>query len=69
MTGLTTDDPADWIIAYSSLTDHDGKYACLLRLDLVAHFRDATEFNQQISEFKRQYEASRNEPPVILDPD
>ena len=69
VTGLTTDDPADWIIAYSSLTDHDGKHACYLTLDCVAHFDNAPEFDQQITEFKSNYEASRGEPPNILDPD
>jgi prepilin-type processing-associated H-X9-DG protein len=68
VTGLTSEDRPDWIIAYSDPQYHAGEGANILYLDGHVSFEKEPTFTQQIDGFKAAYQKSRGKPPVVISP-
>jgi hypothetical protein len=66
--GLRSDDPADWIIAYSDPANHDGEGANILYLDSRVAFEKEPRLTQELDRFKAEYQKKRGQPPVIVPP-
>jgi len=71
VTGLTSSDPAGWIVVYGDPDDDGGEGANLLYLDGTVKFvRDqpAGRFTQLLDEFRAEYEKARGQSPDIISP-
>lgn len=68
VTGLTWDDPPDWIVAYADPAYRNGIGANVLYLDGHVVFVMEPEFSQQLQRFKAAYEQDRGEPATIIPP-
>lgn len=68
VTGLTADDPDDWIVAYADPTYAKGKGANILYCDRHVTFVAEPRFSQKLQRFKAAYEQARGTPPTIIPP-
>ncbi len=68
VTGLTEDDQDDWIVAFANPAYSNGEGASMLFLDGHVEFVKEPNFTGFLDAFKKEYEAARGEPPVILPP-
>jgi hypothetical protein len=68
VTGLTTTDPGEWIIAFGDASNHGGEGASIVYLNGVVNFVKEPEFSQEIERFQRAYEAKRGTRPAIRNP-
>jgi prepilin-type processing-associated H-X9-DG protein len=68
VTGLTNNDPDDWILAYADQAYINGQGANLLYLDGHVDFVREPGFTQELDRFKTAYERARGIPPVIIPP-
>ena len=69
--GLTSKDPADWIIAYSDPNYHSGEGANVLYVNGTVQFmkdKPSETFKLEIDKFKAAYEKKRSHPPKIIAP-
>lgn len=66
--GLTSDDPADWIVAYCDPANHGGEGANILYVNGRVEFVKEPGFTQEIEGFQANYEKSRGQPPSIAPP-
>lgn len=68
VTGLTDNDPDDWMVAYGEPAYMKGAGANILYLDGHVEFIPEPRFTQEIDRFKRAYERARATPPVVIPP-
>lgn len=71
VTGLTSDDPRDWIVAYEDPNQHQGEGANVLYVDGTVQFlkeKPGGQFAKEIGRFKAAYESKRGQPPQIIAP-
>jgi hypothetical protein len=71
VTGLTSGDPKDWIIAFEDPNQNRGEGASVLYVNGTVQFiveKPGGQFTREISRFKAEYEKKRGEPPVIIPP-
>jgi prepilin-type processing-associated H-X9-DG protein len=66
--GLVSNDPVDWIIAYSDPANHGGAGANILYVDTRVAFEKEPRFTAEVNRFKAEYEKKRGQPPVIVPP-
>jgi prepilin-type processing-associated H-X9-DG protein len=68
VTGLTNNDPDDWILAYADPAYMKGQGANILYLDGHVDFIREPGLTQELDRFKTAYEGARGIPPVIIPP-
>ena len=71
VTGLTPNDPGNWILAFEDPANHGGEGGSILRLDgTVAFFKERPNklLTQEIDRFKAAYQKARGRPPRIITP-
>jgi prepilin-type processing-associated H-X9-DG protein len=66
VTGLTEDDPSNWIVAFDEPGNHPNGGGYILYVDGHVAYHRAKEFADELDRFKREFETSRGHPPTIL---
>jgi len=67
VSGLSREDPWNWILAYDRPTNHEDGDCCVLYVGgEVKHFPGA-EFARELERFREAYERARGQPPTIVD--
>ena len=68
VSGLSSHDPPDWIVAFDPPTHHERGHGMVLYVSGEMKTFRREPFAEEIDRFRRAYEAARGQPPTILEP-